>query len=80
MTRKRILILLGILLVLVLAIPIRMPCGHLNYTCATAPDQGGVYYTYYEIEPLGITLLETAIGSNLQIYYSSGQDAHMAGK
>ena len=81
MTRKRVLILLGVLvLVIVLALTVRTPCGQIHYSCATAPDQGGVYYTYYEVEPLGITLLETAIGTNLGIYYSSGQDAHMAGK
>jgi hypothetical protein len=63
-------------LALVLAFPVPMPCGHVFYSCATAPDPDGTYYTSYEVEPLGITLVETLIGTNLQVYYWSGSAAH----
>jgi hypothetical protein len=67
------------LLMLALAVPIPMQCGHQMYGCATAPDPSGTYYTYYEIEPLGVTLVETFIGMNLQIYYWAGREAHSIG-
>lgn len=62
-----------------LLLPVRMQCGHLFYGCATAPDGSGTYYTSYEVEPLGITLVETLIGVNLRIYYWRGEDAHFIG-
>lgn len=65
-----------LVLALLLAIPIPMTCGHLFYGCASAPDPAGIYRTYYEIEPLGITMLETLIGTNLYIYYWSGYEEH----
>ncbi len=71
-TRKVVLV----VLILILALPVPMPCGHVFYSCATAPDPDGTYYTSYEVEPLGITLLETMIGTNLQLYYWSGSVAH----
>lgn len=76
MRRKAIGIFLLVVVALLLAFPVRMPCGHLFYACATAPDATNTYYTYYEIEPLGITVLETLIGTNLQIAYWSGSEGH----
>jgi hypothetical protein len=78
MSRAKKIILL--ILALMLAVPIQMQCGHLYYSCATAPDPGGTYRTYYEVEPLGITLIETLIGTNLQIYYWSGHEEHSIAK
>ena len=74
MKRLRKFILIG--LILILAIPIQMQCGNLFYGCATAPGPDGIYYTYYEVEPLGITLIETLTRVNLYIYYWSGEQAH----
>ena len=74
--KKRIILLI---VLLILAIPLRVQCGHLFYGCATAPDASGYYYTYYEVEPLGITLVETVIQTNLRIYYWSGEQAHFFG-
>lgn len=65
-----------VLALALLALPVQMQCGHLLYGCATAPNPGGMYYTYYEVEPLGVTLIETLIGTNLHIYYWSGQEGH----
>ena len=64
---------------LILLLPVHMQCGQILYGCATAPDNSGYYYTSYEVEPLGVTLVETLIGSNLRIYYWRGKDAHFIG-
>jgi hypothetical protein len=69
-----------VILAIALAVPIPMQCGHLYYGCATAPDPGGTYYTYYEIEPLGVTLVETLTRMNLQVYYWAGRETHSIGK
>ena len=74
MSRKKKIILVVIALILLL--PLHIPCGNLYYDCGTAPDPSGTYYTYYELEPLGITVIESFIQKNLHIYYWSGNDAH----
>ncbi|WP_424749091.1 hypothetical protein [Mycobacterium sp.] len=61
-----------VLLLAVLAIPIKQRCGAPGYSCATVVDaQGNVHY-YYEVEPLGVYLAEIITGSNIRIYYKSG--------
>jgi hypothetical protein len=74
---KRVLVVVGIAVVLViavLALPTKQRCGAPDYTCATAPDaQGNVHY-YYEVEPLGVYLLEIITGSNVRFYYRSGEE------
>ncbi|MBI3162089.1 MAG: hypothetical protein HYZ23_06250 [Chloroflexi bacterium] len=65
---------------LILLLPMRVTCGNMFYGCATAPDTDGYYYTYYEVEPLGITLVESLIQTNLRVYYWRGKDAHFIGK
>jgi hypothetical protein len=76
MKRKTIGIFLLVAAALLLAFPVRMTCGHPSYSCVTAPDTTGTYYTYYEIEPLGITALEALIGTNLRVAYWSGSEGH----
>jgi hypothetical protein len=60
---KRVPLAVGIAVVLViaaLAIPIKARCGAPGYSCATAVDaQGNVHY-YYEVEPLGVYLIESS--------------------
>ncbi|HMU91783.1 MAG TPA: hypothetical protein PLD33_04855 [Anaerolineales bacterium] len=73
---RRIILIVAVILAL---IPVPMTCGHMFYGCATGPDMSGNYYTYYEVEPLGITLIETLIMTNLKIYYWSGKEAHFIG-
>jgi hypothetical protein len=74
---KRVPLAVGIAVVLViaaLAIPIKVRCGAPGYSCATAVDtQGNVHY-YYEVEPLGVYLVEIITGSNIRFYYQSGED------
>lgn len=76
-TSKRVPLAVGIavvLLIAALAIPIKARCGAPGYSCATAVDaQGNVHY-YYEVEPLGVYLVEIITGSNIRLYYQSGED------
>ena len=32
------------------------------------------FYYYYEVEPLGVYLVEIITGSNIRFYYQSGED------
>ncbi|WP_197503693.1 hypothetical protein [Mycobacterium sp. 852014-50255_SCH5639931] len=58
----------------ILAIPIKQRCGAPGLSCATAVDpQGNVHY-YYEVEPLGVYLAEIVTGSNITVFYESGED------
>jgi hypothetical protein len=74
---KRVPLAVGIAIVLViavLAIPIKQRCGAPGRSCATALDaQGNVHY-YYEVEPLGVYFLEVVTGSNIPLFYTSGED------
>lgn len=47
-------------------------CGVPGYTCTTAPDDSGYIYRNYDVEPLGIMLLETMIGANIPLTYFQG--------
>jgi hypothetical protein len=67
-----------VLVIAALAIPIKARCGAPGYSCATAVDaQGNVHY-YYEVEPLGVYLIEIITGSNIRFYYQSGEDLEKA--
>jgi hypothetical protein len=68
-----------IVVVAALAMPIKQRCGAPGRSCATAQDaQGSVHY-YYEVEPIAIFLLESALGSNIPLYYTSGEDVVKVG-
>jgi hypothetical protein len=70
-------IVIGIVSVLViaaLAIPVKQRCGAPGYSCATAWDAQGYVHYYYEVEPLGVYLAETITGSNIRLYYTSGEE------
>ncbi len=58
----------------VLAIPIKQRCGAPGFSCATAVDRQGNIHYYYEVEPLGVYLAEIMTGSNITIFYESGED------
>jgi hypothetical protein len=67
----------GIVLVLViavLAIPVKARCGAPGYSCASALDTQGYVHYYYEVEPLGVYLAEIITGTNIRLYYNSGED------
>ncbi len=74
--RDKIILIVLIVALLILAIPVRIECGVTGYACATGPDPSGNYYTYYEVKPLGLAVLESMIGTDLHIFYSSGNEAH----
>lgn len=76
-TLTKIPVVVGIVVVVllgVLAIPIKQRCGAPGFSCATALDARGYVHYYYEVEPLGVYLAEFATGSNIRLCYSSGED------
>ncbi|OBG99933.1 MULTISPECIES: hypothetical protein [unclassified Mycobacterium] len=67
-----------VLSIAVLALPVKQRCGAPGLSCATAVDpQGNVHY-YYEVEPVGVYLAEIVAGSNIRLYYTSGEDLEKA--
>ncbi len=58
----------------VLAVPIKQRCGAPGLSCATAVDRQGNVHYYYEVEPLGVYLAEIMTGSNISVFYESGED------
>ncbi|OBI16143.1 hypothetical protein A5712_27020 [Mycobacterium sp. E2327] len=72
-------VLLVALVIGILAIPVKQRCGAPGLFCATAVDpQGNIHY-YYEVEPVGVYLAEIIAGSNVRLFYSSGEDLVKAG-
>lgn len=67
------------LVLAILAIPVKQRCGAPGLSCTTAVDERGNIHYYYEVEPLGVYLAEIITGSNIRIYYSSGEDLVKAG-
>jgi len=37
-----------------------------------------VHYYYYEVEPVGVYLAEILVGTNIRLYYTSGDDVEKA--
>ena len=62
------------LLLAVLAIPIKQRCGAPGLSCTSTLDQRANIHYYYEVEPLGVYLVEIFTGSNIRFYYTSGDD------
>ena len=58
----------------ILAIPTKQRCGAPDYSCASAVDTQGNLHYYYEVEPLGVYLAEIVTGSNIRVYYKSGEE------
>jgi hypothetical protein len=63
-----------VLIIAVLAIPIKQRCGAPRYSCASAVDARGYVHYYYEVEPLGVFFAEIITGSNITIYYATGEE------
>ena len=75
MTKPSLVVVIAVALVLVvLAIPVKQRCGAPGYTCATALDAHGYVHYYYEVEPVGVYLAEVITGSDIAIFYASGED------
>jgi hypothetical protein len=63
----------------VLAIPVKQRCGAPGLSCATVVDARGNVHYYYEVEPIGVYLAEIFTGSNIRLFYASGEDVVKAG-
>jgi hypothetical protein len=63
-----------VLLIAVLATPVKQRCGAPDFSCATALDAHGYVHYYYEVEPLGVYLAEISTGSNIRLFYKSGEE------
>ena len=80
MNKVTLLIAIAVVLAIgLLALPVKQRCGAPGYTCATGLDAQGYIHYYYEVEPLGIYLIESVTGSNIRLYYKSGEDREKAG-
>jgi hypothetical protein len=62
------------LVVAELAVPVKQRCGAPGYSCATTLDSQGYLQYYYEVEPLGVFLAEMFTGTNIKIFYKSGEE------
>lgn len=62
------------LVLVILAIPVKQRCGAPGYTCATTLDAHGYVHYYYEVEPVGVYLAEVITGSDIAVFYVSGED------
>lgn len=65
-------VVVAIVFVLALLLPVRTLCGARGAVCAAPPGADGLVSYYYEIEPLGVSMLETLLSHNFRIYYSNG--------
>lgn len=63
-----------LLLIAALAMPIKQRCGTPSRSCASTLDANGNLHYYYEVEPLGVFLLEMITGTNIRWYYTSGEE------
>ncbi|OBH51084.1 hypothetical protein [Mycobacterium sp. E2479] len=61
-------------LLAVLAMPIKQRCGAPGFACASTLDNDGNIRYYYEVEPAGVYLAEIVTGTNIALYYTSGED------
>jgi hypothetical protein len=66
-------VLIGLAIVGVL-MPVRVNCGHVFYACAALGLSGRATY-YFEVEPLGVTVVETLLGFNMGLYYYASHSA-----
>ncbi|HTQ20050.1 hypothetical protein [Mycobacterium sp.] len=79
LTRGRLLIAIAVALAIgLLALPVKQRCGAPGYTCATGLDSQGYVHYYYEVEPFGVYLVESVTGTNIRLYYKSGEDREKA--
>ena len=63
-----------VVLCAVLAVPIKQRCGAPGFSCASTLDNAGNIRYYYEVEPVGVYLAEIVTGTNITLFYTSGDD------
>ena len=68
-----------VLVIAVLALPVKQRCGEPGFTCATGLDAQGYVHYYYEVEPFGVYLVESITGTNIRLYYKSGEEREKSG-
>lgn len=74
MSRVPLIVGIAVVLLAVLAAPIKQRCGAPGVSCASAVDNSGNVHFYYEVEPVGVYLAEIATGTNITLFYNSGED------
>ncbi|MHA7650343.1 hypothetical protein ACX9NE_10835 [Mycobacterium sp. ML4] len=74
MTKPLVIGVSALMLLVALAMPIKQRCGAPGRSCATTVDAFGNVHYYYEVEPFGIFLMESVIGSNIPLCYTSGEE------
>lgn len=72
---KKAVIICVAVLVGVLLFPCKVVCSVPTAMCTSAPDKNGYIYRNYDVEPLGIMLLETVVHDNIPITYFEGYDS-----
>ena len=71
--KKKILILILSVIIVTLFLPEKVECNIKGRTCAMPPVNPNEKVSYvYEIQPLGITLIEYITGDDSGIHYSAG--------
>lgn len=71
-------IIAAIVLCVVVLYPVKVRCGIPGASCAMPPQNKGEFARWhYEVEPLGLAVLESIIRVNLPIYYSQGIDVEL---
>jgi hypothetical protein len=63
-----------VVLLAVLAVPVKQRCGAPGYACASTLDNDGNIRYYYEVEPVGVYLAEIVSGTNITLFYTSGEE------
>ncbi|KAF0106503.1 MAG: hypothetical protein FD146_2511 [Anaerolineaceae bacterium] len=73
MTKKRthVVLIVGIIVLVCgcCLAPLPVPCGAPGMSCRTGPGPGGASSVFYELEPLGVAVLELVFQDNIRIYY-----------
>ncbi|MBC8161050.1 MAG: hypothetical protein H7Z42_07505 [Roseiflexaceae bacterium] len=72
--RRMLPVVFAVIVLIVLLLPVHTRCGARSAACAMPPDESGRVGYYYEVEPLGITVVETLLQQNFRIAYSSGTE------
>lgn len=65
-------VMIAVMIVSVLALPVKQLCGGEGKVCATAPDDRGYVHFYYEKQPFVRVVVYDITGWSVPLVYSSG--------
>ncbi len=68
-SKKTLITVIVSIIIIVSILPHNQPCGAPGRTCATAPNENGVYSVSYDVQPNIISALEYIFRTNINIYY-----------